>query len=102
MNLYTPHPHPHHTGFATTPATSTTASLNNGHAHAPNLSSLQLLEQQSRALQAAILAFDQPPAPSLREVLGAYRIKGDGDREMLLTILNAKAAEDQVSQPIYF
>ncbi|CAG8591712.1 12397_t:CDS:10, partial [Acaulospora colombiana] len=68
---------------------------NNGHQHAPNLSSLQLLEQQSRALQAAILAFDQPPAPSLREVLGAYRIKGDGDREMLLTILNAKAAEDQ-------
>ncbi|PVG02609.1 hypothetical protein CPB86DRAFT_780019 [Serendipita vermifera] len=90
MNLYTPHPH-HHAGFATTPATAHTTTTN-GHQHAP---SLQLLEQQSRALQAAILAFDQPPAPSLREVLGAYRIKGDGDREMLLTILNAKAAEDQ-------
>ncbi|KAF8624843.1 hypothetical protein AX15_005724 [Amanita polypyramis BW_CC] len=36
-----------------------------------------------------------PPPPSLREILTAYRAKGDGDREMLLTMLNAKAAEDQ-------
>jgi hypothetical protein len=56
-----------------------------------------VLDQQRRALQAAIHAFDQAPAPSLREVLAAYRLKGDGDREMLLAVLNAKAAEDQVS-----
>ncbi|TCD70659.1 hypothetical protein EIP91_002380 [Steccherinum ochraceum] len=38
---------------------------------------------------------DQPPPPTLREILGAYKSKGDGDREMLLTMLNAKSAEDQ-------
>ncbi|KAK2462045.1 hypothetical protein APHAL10511_006508 [Amanita phalloides] len=36
-----------------------------------------------------------PPPPSLREILSAYRSRGDGDREMLLAMLNAKAAEDQ-------
>ncbi|KAI3621803.1 hypothetical protein WG66_015562 [Moniliophthora roreri] len=36
-----------------------------------------------------------PPPPTLREILSAYRTKGDGDREMLLAMLNAKAAEDQ-------
>lgn len=39
----------------------------------------------------------QSPPPSLREILAAYRAKGDGDRDMLLAMLNAKAAEDQVS-----
>ncbi|KAF8168277.1 hypothetical protein B0H34DRAFT_54020 [Crassisporium funariophilum] len=38
---------------------------------------------------------EQAPAPSLREILSAYRTKGDGDREMLLAMLNAKTAEDQ-------
>lgn len=38
----------------------------------------------------------QPPPPSLREILGAYRSKGDGDRDMLIAMLNAKSAEDQV------
>jgi len=38
---------------------------------------------------------EQPPPPSLREVLGAYRSKGDGDRDMLIAMLNAKSAEDQ-------
>jgi hypothetical protein len=37
------------------------------------------------------------PPPSLREVLGAYNTKGDGDRDMLLAVLSAKTAEDQVS-----
>ncbi|KAI9572731.1 hypothetical protein HD554DRAFT_2014674 [Boletus coccyginus] len=37
----------------------------------------------------------QPPPPSLREILGAYRSKGDGDRDMLIAMLNAKSAEDQ-------
>jgi hypothetical protein len=38
----------------------------------------------------------QPPPPSLREILGAYRTRGNGDREMLTAMLNAKSAEDQV------
>ena len=44
----------------------------------------------------------QPPPPSLREILGAYRSKGDGDRDMLIAMLNAKSAEDQVGAiPLY-
>lgn len=38
---------------------------------------------------------DQVPPPSLREILGAYKSKGDGDRDMLIAMLNAKSAEDQ-------
>ncbi|KAI0757302.1 hypothetical protein C8Q80DRAFT_1116492 [Daedaleopsis nitida] len=38
---------------------------------------------------------DQPPPPTLREILEAYKARGDGDREMLLAMLNAKSAEDQ-------
>jgi hypothetical protein len=71
----------------------TAASLNQA---LPTYNDDSVLDQQQRALQAAINAIDQAPGPSLREVLGAYRLKGDGDREMLLAILNAKAAEDQV------
>ncbi|PIL29642.1 hypothetical protein GSI_08279 [Ganoderma sinense ZZ0214-1] len=39
---------------------------------------------------------EQPPPPTLREILEAYKAKGDGDREMLLAMLNAKSSEDQV------
>jgi hypothetical protein len=87
MNFYTPHGH---AGYATQQPIN---NANNNHNHTSNDS---LSQQQRVALQAALNTFDQPPAPSLREVLGAYRLKGDGDREMLLAILNAKAAEDQV------
>ncbi|KIK95634.1 hypothetical protein PAXRUDRAFT_140255 [Paxillus rubicundulus Ve08.2h10] len=38
---------------------------------------------------------EQTPPPSLREILGAYKSKGDGDRDMLIAMLNAKSAEDQ-------
>ncbi|OBZ79036.1 hypothetical protein A0H81_00492 [Grifola frondosa] len=38
---------------------------------------------------------DQQPPPSLREILDAYKSKGDGDRDMLMAMLNAKSAEDQ-------
>jgi len=38
---------------------------------------------------------EQPPPPTLREILSAYKSKGDGDRDMLLAMLNAKSAEDQ-------
>ncbi|TEB39360.1 hypothetical protein FA13DRAFT_1725349 [Coprinellus micaceus] len=47
-------------------------------------------------LVAAHAALNQAPdTPTLRDILTAYRTKGDGDREMLLAMLNAKAAEDQ-------
>ncbi|KAI0076287.1 hypothetical protein K474DRAFT_1708341 [Panus rudis PR-1116 ss-1] len=55
--------------------------------------------QQESAMKALLSStwhvLDQPPPPSLREILGAYRAKGDGDRDMLLAMLNAKTAEDQ-------
>lgn len=44
-----------------------------------------------------LLTTEQTPPPSLREVLGAYNSRGDGDRDMLIAMLNAKSAEDQVS-----
>ena len=38
----------------------------------------------------------QPLPPSVKEILLAYTAKGDGDRDVLLAILQAKTAEDQV------
>lgn len=40
-------------------------------------------------------SIQQSPPPSLRDILDAYRAKGDGDRDMLIAMLNAKSAEDQ-------
>ena len=65
-------------------------------------SSWRVLEQVStpQCIQPRLgtkLAIIQPPPPSLREILEAYKARGDGDREMLLAMLNAKSAEDQVS-----
>ncbi|KAI0343964.1 hypothetical protein BDW22DRAFT_1355200 [Trametopsis cervina] len=37
---------------------------------------------------------DQRAPPSMHEILAAFTSKGDGDREMLFALLNAKAAED--------
>ncbi|KAL0950821.1 hypothetical protein HGRIS_007583 [Hohenbuehelia grisea] len=37
----------------------------------------------------------QTPPPTLRDILTAYKTRGDGDRDMLLAMLNAKSAEDQ-------
>jgi hypothetical protein len=48
-----------------------------------------------------MLTLIQAPPPSLREILGAYKSKGDGDRDMLIAMLNAKSAEDQV-RLLYF
>lgn len=48
-----------------------------------------------RMVASSFQALEQPTPPTLREILTAYRAKGDGDREMLLAMLNAKAAEDQ-------
>ncbi|EAU93430.2 hypothetical protein CC1G_04409 [Coprinopsis cinerea okayama7 len=48
-----------------------------------------------QALSQANAIIEQAPPPSLREILTAYRTKGDGDRDMLLAMLNAKTAEDQ-------
>ncbi|KAI0050688.1 hypothetical protein FA95DRAFT_1555410 [Auriscalpium vulgare] len=72
--------------------------------HAPAKSLLaatwQVLDQVSlraplRASVPLLTRAAQPPPPSLREILGAYRSRGDGDREMLMAMLNAKSAEDQ-------
>jgi hypothetical protein len=52
-------------------------------------------EQMGRLLVTAHSILEQPPPPSLREILTAYRTKGDGDRDMLLAMLSAKTAEDQ-------
>jgi hypothetical protein len=37
----------------------------------------------------------QTAPPALREILSAYNAKGEGDRDMLVALLNAKSAEDQ-------
>jgi len=52
-------------------------------------------DQIARLLATAQSILEQPPPPSLREILTAYRTKGDGDRDMLLAMLSAKTAEDQ-------
>lgn len=84
------------------------ATHNKPHPDFPPLSSEQLsrllltahsiLEQVTFLLPlcASKLTYPQPPPPSLREILTAYRTKGDGDRDMLLAMLSAKTAEDQV------
>ena len=36
----------------------------------------------------------------MHEILAAYTAKGDGDRDMLFALLNAKTAEDNVSPPL--
>ncbi|KAI0670184.1 hypothetical protein C8Q78DRAFT_1039546 [Trametes maxima] len=46
-------------------------------------------------LASSLRALEQPPPPTLREILEAYKARGDGDREMLLAMLNAKSSEDQ-------
>ena len=101
MNFYTP------LGHAAYATHLPIHNENNNHNNTNSNSQDAISPQQQVALQAALHAFEQPPAPSLREILGAYRLKGDGDREMLLAILNAKAAEDQVrlspySPPLWF
>ncbi|KAI5831955.1 hypothetical protein K523DRAFT_268700 [Schizophyllum commune Tattone D] len=51
--------------------------------------------QLHSAIMTASTLLEQPPPPSVREILAAYSTRGDGDREMLLAMLNAKSAEDQ-------
>ncbi|KAJ7462726.1 hypothetical protein B0H11DRAFT_92829 [Mycena galericulata] len=48
-----------------------------------------------QVVSSASSVLDQTPPPSLRDILGAYKANGEGDREMLLAMLNAKTAEDQ-------
>ncbi|ETW87550.1 hypothetical protein HETIRDRAFT_413862 [Heterobasidion irregulare TC 32-1] len=55
----------------------------------------QSLNKPERLISSTWQILEQPPPPSLREILGAYRTRGDGDREMLMAMLNAKSAEDQ-------
>ncbi|KAG8738700.1 hypothetical protein FRC10_006584 [Ceratobasidium sp. 414] len=46
------------------------------------------------AIDASLQALSQPPPPTLRDILGAYAARGQGDRDMLIALLNAKAAEE--------
>ncbi|KAF8610490.1 hypothetical protein BDV93DRAFT_601490 [Ceratobasidium sp. AG-I] len=46
-------------------------------------------------LESTFQALSQAPPPTIREILGAYSTKGEGDRDMLVALLNAKSAEDQ-------
>ncbi|CAE7081691.1 unnamed protein product [Rhizoctonia solani] len=57
-------------------------------AASPNPSTKSVLDSTFQALS-------QAPPPTIREILGAYSSKGEGDREMLVALLNAKSAEDQ-------
>ena len=75
------------------------------HPHAPNGSASASasgsgngpVSADLRSLYSSSLsALDTTPPPTLREILTAYKQKGDGDRDMLLAMLNAKTAEDQV------
>ncbi|KAG8743717.1 hypothetical protein FRC10_011590 [Ceratobasidium sp. 414] len=49
----------------------------------------------SKSIESTFQALSQAPPPSIREILGAYSAKGEGDRDMLVALLNAKSAEDQ-------
>ncbi|KAI0094560.1 hypothetical protein BDY19DRAFT_913427 [Irpex rosettiformis] len=52
-------------------------------------------EMTAHALVANTLqTLDQRSPPSLQEILAAFTSKGEGDRDMLFALLNAKAAED--------
>ncbi|CAE6502732.1 unnamed protein product [Rhizoctonia solani] len=48
----------------------------------------------STSAAALAAALSQPPPPTLREILSAYAAQGRGDRDMLIALLKAKAAED--------
>jgi hypothetical protein len=53
-------------------------------------------------LHAAHACLEASPPPTLRDILQSYKRGGDGDRELLLSMLNAKAAEDQVRVSLSF
>ncbi|KAI5124434.1 hypothetical protein M0805_008318 [Coniferiporia weirii] len=61
----------------------------------PNIAPNGITPTMRSLLASTWQVLDQPPPPSLREILAAYKQKGDGDREMLLAMLNAKSSEDQ-------
>ncbi|KAF8587297.1 hypothetical protein K439DRAFT_1659130 [Ramaria rubella] len=66
----------------------------------PPNSQVEYMESHAATVARSLLAsawqvVEQPPPPTLREILNAYKSKGDGDRDMLLAMLNAKSAEDQ-------
>ncbi|KZV77577.1 hypothetical protein PENSPDRAFT_679126 [Peniophora sp. CONT] len=61
----------------------------------PSPSASSVYTSPRQLAQSSWNVIEQPPPPSLREILGAYRTRGDGDREMLLAMLSAKSAEDQ-------
>ncbi|KAI0702450.1 hypothetical protein BC835DRAFT_1320658 [Cytidiella melzeri] len=64
----------------------------------PSLSQPLVNPHTDRATDAlmtsALQSLHQRSPPSLHEILGAFTSKGDGDRDMLFALLNAKTAED--------
>ncbi|KAK0198568.1 hypothetical protein F5146DRAFT_1020174 [Armillaria mellea] len=60
----------------------------------PSVLLLPPMASQLDLFTAARESLSQQPPPTLREILGAYRAKGDGDRDMLLAMLKAKTAEE--------
>lgn len=64
----------------------------------PSSSSYQYSNHRTRnVLEIAMEILSAPRTPSVQEIVRAYHISGDDDRELLGAILNAKAAEDSVS-----
>ncbi|CAE6411401.1 unnamed protein product [Rhizoctonia solani] len=59
----------------------------------PPHSPIETCSNAAPSPEAVMAALNQPP-PTLREILSAYSAKGEGDREMLIALLQAKAAED--------
>jgi hypothetical protein len=60
------------------------------HPHQNPLAAAANGQQQPQAAQPPL------PPPSLREILDAFGKDGNGDREMLMSILSSKRAEEEV------
>ncbi|KAF8601785.1 hypothetical protein BDV93DRAFT_524538 [Ceratobasidium sp. AG-I] len=46
------------------------------------------------SIESSLQALAQPPPPTLRDILHAYASQAQGDRTLLIALLNAKSAED--------
>ncbi|KAG9125054.1 hypothetical protein FRC07_009144 [Ceratobasidium sp. 392] len=74
---------PPHSARATSPKSPLRQSQTQSHASA-----------SKAAINTSLQALAQPTPPTLRDILSAYASRGQGDREMLIALLNAKAAEE--------
>ena len=89
---------PPYSDVANSPSGSALTAVDNHYSFATSRhSSFSHLPHMRSILLDAANDLDHPNPPSLRDILAAYKHKGDGDREMLLAMLDAKSAEDKVS-----